>query len=145
MKMMLPDVIGHENQSQHYRYHRCLCLDLSGRINTPDRFSYHTGLTQIAAKFRLSLNFYGRLSAQWFSGLKSVYFSVAFVDGQQKQRKPPETHFPKSQTSTENRRSYTTPSLRVKITIIFSSIQLSFALLFFVNPLTRRPTIGPSY
>jgi len=36
MKMMLPDVIGHENQSQHYR---CLCLDLSGRITTPDRFS----------------------------------------------------------------------------------------------------------
>src|SRR6218665_3655361 len=43
MKMMLPDVIGHENQSQHYQHHRCLCLDLSGRITTPDRFSYHTG------------------------------------------------------------------------------------------------------
>ena len=42
MKMMLPDVIGHENQSQHYQHHRCLCLDLSGRITTPDRFSYHT-------------------------------------------------------------------------------------------------------
>src|SRR6218665_1354142 len=26
MKMMLPDVIGHENQSQHYQHHRCLCL-----------------------------------------------------------------------------------------------------------------------
>jgi len=43
MKMMLPDVIGHENQSQHYQHHRCFCLDLSGRITTPDRFSYHTG------------------------------------------------------------------------------------------------------
>jgi len=42
MKMMLPDVIGHENQSQHYQHYRCLCLDLSGRITTPDRFSYHT-------------------------------------------------------------------------------------------------------
>src|SRR6218665_1383345 len=29
MKMMLPDVIGHENQSQYYQHHRCLCLDLS--------------------------------------------------------------------------------------------------------------------
>jgi len=38
------DVIGHENQSQHYQHHRCLFLDLSGRITTPDRFSYHTGL-----------------------------------------------------------------------------------------------------
>jgi len=27
------------NQSQHYPDHRCLCLDLSGRITTPDRFS----------------------------------------------------------------------------------------------------------
>src|SRR6218665_3221609 len=26
MKMMLPHVIGHENQSQHYQHHRCLCL-----------------------------------------------------------------------------------------------------------------------
>jgi len=43
MKMMLPDVIGHENQSQHYQHHRCLCLDLSWRITTPDRFWYHTG------------------------------------------------------------------------------------------------------
>jgi len=43
MKMMPPDVIGHENQSQHYQHHRCLCLDLSGRITTPDRFSYQTG------------------------------------------------------------------------------------------------------
>src|SRR6218665_1743280 len=41
--MMLPDVIGHENQSQHYQHRQCLCLDLSGRITTPDRFSYHTG------------------------------------------------------------------------------------------------------
>jgi len=43
MKMMLPDVIGHENQIQHYQHHRCLCLDLSGWITTLDRFSYHTG------------------------------------------------------------------------------------------------------
>jgi len=43
MKMMLPDVIGHENKSQHYQHHRCLCLDLSGRNTTPDKFSYHTG------------------------------------------------------------------------------------------------------
>src|SRR6218665_5255 len=42
--MMLPDVIGHENQSQQlYQHHQCLWLDLSGRITTPDRFSYHTG------------------------------------------------------------------------------------------------------
>ena len=45
--MMLPDVIGHENQSQHYQHHRCLCLDLSGRISTPARFSYHTGLIMV--------------------------------------------------------------------------------------------------
>src|SRR6218665_786701 len=45
MKIMLPDVIGHENQSQHYQHHRCLCLDLSGRITTPDRFSYHSNHT----------------------------------------------------------------------------------------------------
>src|SRR6218665_3621644 len=37
------DVIGHENQSQHYMDHRCLCLELSGRITTPDGFSYHNG------------------------------------------------------------------------------------------------------
>src|SRR6218665_939465 len=43
MIMMLPDVIGHENQSQHCPDHRCLCLVLSGRITTPDGFSYHTG------------------------------------------------------------------------------------------------------
>ena len=43
MKMMLPDVIGHENQSQHNQHHRCLCLDLSGQITTPHIFSYHTG------------------------------------------------------------------------------------------------------
>jgi len=43
METMLPDVIGHENQSQHYQHHRCLCLDLSGWITTPYRFSYHTG------------------------------------------------------------------------------------------------------
>jgi len=40
---MLPDVIGHENQSQHCPGHRCLSLMLSGRITMPDRFSYHTG------------------------------------------------------------------------------------------------------
>src|SRR6218665_3055211 len=34
--------IPDENQSQHYQHHQCLCLDLSGRITTPDRFSYHT-------------------------------------------------------------------------------------------------------
>jgi len=43
MKMMLPYVIGHENQSQHYQHHRCLYLDLSGWITTLYRFSYHTG------------------------------------------------------------------------------------------------------
>src|SRR6218665_3073981 len=41
--MMLPDVIGHENQSQHYQNHRCLCIDLFGRITTPDRFPYYIG------------------------------------------------------------------------------------------------------
>src|SRR6218665_908720 len=49
MKMMLLDVIGHENQSQHCPDHQCLCLVLSGRITTPDRFSYHTGKQSIAA------------------------------------------------------------------------------------------------
>jgi len=42
MKMMLPDVIGPDNQSQHYQHHRCLCLVLSGRVTTPNGFSYHT-------------------------------------------------------------------------------------------------------
>src|SRR6218665_3527994 len=42
-EMMLPDVICHENQSQKCSDHRCLCLVLSGRITTPDGFSYHTG------------------------------------------------------------------------------------------------------
>ena len=32
MKIMLPDVIGHENQSQHYPDHRYLCLELPGQI-----------------------------------------------------------------------------------------------------------------
>jgi len=50
------------------------------------------------------------------------------VDGHPKQRKPPETHFPESQTSTTNKRIYMKPSLRVKITIIFASIQLPFTL-----------------
>jgi len=55
-------------------------------------------------------------------GLFSAYLS-AVVDGQPNQRKAPETHFPEIQTSrpTANRRSYMKPSLRVKITIIFSS------------------------
>jgi len=38
------DVIGHENQSQHYPNHRYLCLELSGRIIMQDGFSYHTGV-----------------------------------------------------------------------------------------------------
>jgi len=38
MKIMLSDVIGHENQSQHYQHQRCLCLDLFGRITTPTDF-----------------------------------------------------------------------------------------------------------
>ena len=37
---MLPDVIGHENKSQHCPDHRCLCLVLSGRIIT--RTNFHT-------------------------------------------------------------------------------------------------------
>jgi len=56
---------------------------------------------------------------------------VIVVDDQPKQPEPPETHFPESQTSTANRRSYMKPSLRVKITIIFSSIQLPLILWFF--------------
>ena len=43
MKIMLLDVIGHENQPQHYPDHRYLCLELSGRIIMPDEFSYHSG------------------------------------------------------------------------------------------------------
>jgi len=64
-------------------------------------------------------------------GLFSAYLSVvvaAAVDGQPKQRKPHETHIPESQTSTANRRSYMKSSFRVKITIIFSSIQLPLTL-----------------
>jgi len=40
MKMVLPDVIGHENQSQHCPDHRCLCLVLSGQL--PRRTDFHT-------------------------------------------------------------------------------------------------------
>jgi len=60
MKMTLPDVIGHETQSQHYQHHRGLCLDLFGRITTPDIFSYHTGPTG------------------WFSILVLYYFLLWF-------------------------------------------------------------------
>ena len=52
MKMLLPDVIGHENQSQHCPDHRCLCLVLSGRITTPDGFSYHTGAYSVRVELR---------------------------------------------------------------------------------------------
>jgi len=38
MKMMLHDVIDHENQSQHFPDHQCLCVVLSGRITTQDGF-----------------------------------------------------------------------------------------------------------
>src|SRR6218665_3890664 len=31
--------------------HRCLCLDLSGRITTPDRFSYHTGMSGVCCMY----------------------------------------------------------------------------------------------
>src|SRR6218665_2952522 len=41
---LLRDVIGHENQSQHYPDHRYICLELSRRISTPNGFSYHTGI-----------------------------------------------------------------------------------------------------
>jgi len=65
-------------------------------------------------------------------GLFSAYLFVVAVDGHAKQRKPPETHFPESQTNiigpTANRRSYVKPSLRVKITIISSIIQLPLTL-----------------
>jgi len=47
MKMVLPDVIGNKNQSQHCPDHRRLCLVLSGRITTPDGFSYHTAFLTI--------------------------------------------------------------------------------------------------
>jgi len=50
--MMLPDVIGHENQSQHCPGHRCLCLVLSGRITKPDGFSYHTGYDTFGGRIR---------------------------------------------------------------------------------------------
>ena len=36
---MLTDVIGHENQSQHYQHHRCVCLDLYG---LPRLTGFHT-------------------------------------------------------------------------------------------------------
>src|SRR6218665_815564 len=42
-RQLLCDVIGHDNQSQHYPDHGYLCLELSGRITTPNGFSYHTG------------------------------------------------------------------------------------------------------
>ena len=56
--MKMPDVIGHDNQSQHYQHHRCLCLDLSGRITTPDRFTYHAG-TQSSLSRSSKLNMLG--------------------------------------------------------------------------------------
>src|SRR6218665_535703 len=97
-----------------------------------------------------------RLKIVLFSAYLSVV--VVFVDGQAKQRKLTETHFPKFHTSTANRRSYVymKPSPRVKITIIFSSIRLPLTLRFFVNPaftytlifsslqLSLTRTIGPS-
>ena len=43
----------------------------------PDSFS--AGLTQVKAQFRLNLNFHGRLSAYWFSGLESACLSVVVV------------------------------------------------------------------
>jgi len=67
-----------------------------------------------------------RIKTGLFSAL-----SVAVVDSHPKQHKPHETHFPESQTSTEIRPSYMKHSLRVKIKIIFSSIQLPLTLLFF--------------
>ena len=63
MKMMLPDVIGHENQSQHYPDHRYLCLEFSGHITTPDRFSYHTGKSPISQYFKLTQAH--RVSYKW--------------------------------------------------------------------------------
>src|SRR6218665_1235192 len=42
-RQLLCDVIGHDNQSQHYPNHGYLCLELSGRITTPGGFSYYTG------------------------------------------------------------------------------------------------------
>ena len=47
MKPMLPDVIGHENQSQHYPDHGYLCLQLSGQITT--RTDFHTTPAKSAA------------------------------------------------------------------------------------------------
>src|SRR6218665_816769 len=43
MKMMLPDVIGHENQSQHCPDHRCFMFGVIRTDYHPDAFSYHTG------------------------------------------------------------------------------------------------------
>ena len=63
--------------------------------------------------------------------LFSAYLSVVVVHGQSKLRKPHETYFSEFQTSTANRRSYMKPSLRVKIAIIFSSIQIPLTLWFF--------------
>src|SRR6218665_1081971 len=42
MKMMLPDVIGHENQSQHCPDHRCFMFGVIRTDYHPDAFSYHT-------------------------------------------------------------------------------------------------------
>src|SRR6218665_1442484 len=63
-------------------------------------------------------------------GLFSAYLSlvVVIVDGQPKQRKPPEKHFPESQTSTAKRRRYMKPSLRVKISLLLFSHQSKFHL-----------------
>jgi len=72
MKMMLPEVIGNENQSQHYQHHRCVCLDLSGRIITPDKFSYHTG-TYFCTEKTL-------LSTLTFWPLGGIVFSLVLID-----------------------------------------------------------------
>src|SRR6218665_4087411 len=82
-------------------------------------------------------------------GLVSAYLSVVLFDGQPKQRKPPETHFPESQTrrptadKAELHETFGGPSLRVKITIVFLINPTSTVIFSFVNPASTYTNYRP--
>src|SRR6218665_3361488 len=89
MKMMLPGVIGHENQSQHCPDHRCLCLVLSGRITTPDGFLYYTGFTtRRTRRPPRAASFWGgnKSLVKIFLGLNIAPFSNLGMNGLNKER-----------------------------------------------------------
>src|SRR6218665_3302088 len=69
MKMMLPDVIGHE--IQHYQHHQCLCLDVpdglifAGQIFTPHRRPNGGAQTSCFGRGRGNSNFLkGKIATQ---------------------------------------------------------------------------------